>query len=117
MGRNKELKEPVHVGCEIEKYRYNQLDEIRWREHKDRAEVLRLAIDEFIQRHGEGNPVYTLEQFQDPNFKAMPAFMTPMLEWKKFIMENTDKKELKEIDMKARSIVAVCRDKEKEYKC
>jgi hypothetical protein len=97
MGRNKELKEPLFVGCNIEHSDLEELDKIRWREHKERSEIIRIAVKEFIKIHGSGNDTFKITDFHDPDFRAMPAFMSPTPKWTEFIIKHTDRKERDEI--------------------
>ena len=39
-----------------------------------RSEIIEQALREFVEKHGDGNPQFRLEQFDDPNFVACPAF-------------------------------------------
>tara|TARA_R110002020_G_scaffold46132_1_gene131413 strand:+ start:665 stop:994 length:330 start_codon:yes stop_codon:yes gene_type:complete len=31
-------------------------------------------MKKYIKEHGDGNPIYTIDKFVDPNFKPCPAF-------------------------------------------
>lgn len=58
-------------------------------------------IDEFMQKyievHGEGNPIYSLDKYADPDFKMTPAFFESLqTKWKPFF-EKCSKDELQEI--------------------
>ena len=107
MGRNQELNQPKFIGCNIEQKDLEILDEIRWREHKDRAEVLRSAVEEYIKHHGSGNETFKLEQFQDPNFKAMPATMSSKDQWNEYIRKHMDKKERRELGERAKFMLTI----------
>ena len=34
-------------------------------------------IEDYIKVHANGNPQYSITQFEDPNFSAYPAFKAP----------------------------------------
>lgn len=59
----------------------NKLKEISLREQKPIGDILNELVEEYIKVHGEGNPVYPLDKWQDPQFKAVPAFLTGMEKW------------------------------------
>jgi len=99
---------PRNITSIVEKDEREKLEEIGWREHLTVSEISRKAIQEYIKNHGEGNSTFRLEQFQDPDFVAMPAFASPMMKWTKFIDECVDTtKECKEIELKGKSIAGV----------
>ena len=103
-----EFKQRASLSVVLEKAEFDAFEEIRWRERMSRSEIGRKAIQEYVKNHGEGNSTFKLDQFQDPDFKAMPAFMTPMMKWTKFIDECVDTiKECKDIELKGKSIAGV----------
>ena len=104
----KEFKNRKSMLTMLEQEELEALDEIRWRERMSRSEIGRKAIVDYIKAHAAGNSTFKLDQFQDPDFKAMPAFMTPMMKWTKFIDECVDTiKECKDIELKGKSIAGV----------
>jgi|GEM_PF-2482806 len=103
-----EFKQRASLSVILEKAEFDAFEEIRWRERMSRSEIGRKAIQEYVKNHGEGNSTFRLEQFQDPDFVAMPAFASPMMKWTKFIDECVDTtKECKEIELKGKSIAGV----------
>ena len=44
-------------------------------------------IKEYDKQHEDGNPQFTLEQFEDPNFIACPAFYRTGQDWKTWIQK------------------------------
>jgi len=64
-------------------------EEIRWRERKGKGETAREAILEYIKAHGSGNDTYKLENWEDPNFQAVPAFLSDLEKWTQHY-RNTD---------------------------
>ena len=82
---------------------HKKIKEIAAREGTDMTEILIKQLEEYIKIHGSGNPVYSLDNWKDPNFKAVPAFMTGLETWVSYFYK-CDEKELKEIYDKACSI-------------
>ena len=82
LGRNKIWKrEREMLTMYLEKEELEALEEIRWRERKGKGAVAREAILEYIKVHGSGNDTYKLDNFQDANFQAVPAFLSDMETW------------------------------------
>ena len=81
MGRPKEFKNRDSIIIKLEKEMREAFEEIRWREHKDIAELGREAIIEYIKAHAEGNSTFKLDQFQDPNFRAVPTIHADREKW------------------------------------
>lgn len=68
-----------------------KLEDLKWRERKSEAEIIITALKEYLEKHIDGNPTFTLEQFQDPNFKACPSFFRSIEVWKKYLESLPDK--------------------------
>ncbi|MDC3257176.1 hypothetical protein OAU44_00210 [bacterium] len=83
---------------------------ITTREGSTMKEHLETYMKEYIKKHGEGNPAYSLDKWsEDSEFKALPAFLESKEKWVKFV-QNTDDETLKEIEDKAHQleIIASC---------
>jgi len=52
---------------------------------RKRSEIIEQALREFIEKHGDGNPQFRLEQFEDPNFIACPAFFRDVSYFGKYL--------------------------------
>ena len=73
MGRKQEVQNPKFIGGDIEIEDWEELEKIRWRERKERTEILRTAIQEYIRLHGEGNDSFKLDDWNlNPNKQAIP---------------------------------------------
>jgi|SRR5688500_278867 len=84
----KEFKDRVTVTGYLEKTEREALDEIRWREHASENEMIRKAIQEFINAHSAGNDSFKLDNWQDPKFKAVPSIMdVDKNKWYKHFMD------------------------------
>lgn len=82
---------------------HKKLKELAAREGTDMTEIIVKEITEYVKVHGDGNPVYTLEHWKDPNFKAIPAFMTKIDDWYSYL-EKCTPQEKEEIYSKAGAI-------------
>src|SRR4029078_7089435 len=104
MGRPEKFKNPVSTSFRLEQEEYEQVDKIRWREHADFGEIVRRAVQDYIKIHSSGNSTFKLDDFQDPNFIAMPATMSSKERWSEFIRKNTSAEERKQLDEIAQHI-------------
>jgi len=83
---------------------FEEIKKIARREGRDVSELTFDLYEKHVKVHGEGNPVYTLDKFQDPNFKAFPAIMENIdVKWIPHLQNRTDK-ELDEIIEQAEKI-------------
>ena len=85
--------------------------------HRERAsvsELYRNAIHEYLQKHGDGNPVYTLDQFNDESMKAVPAVFRNSEVWNGYYSK-LDQKQYKEMDQQLLMILNIHNKKLKDY--
>jgi len=52
---------------------------------RKRSEIIEQALREYVEKHGDGNPQFRLEQFEDPNFVACPAFFRDTSHFGKYL--------------------------------
>lgn len=91
MGRKKEFKERVGVTGYLEKTEFTELEQIRWREHKDITEILRLAVQEYINNHKEGNDTFKLDEWTtDAEFNIIPTLFGNDTKWVNYIKSSDD---------------------------
>jgi len=89
----KEFKERKLASCYLEAQELNMLQEIRWRERKSESEIIRLAVQEFIKAHAEGNDTFKLDTWNNnPDFQVMPSFGAERDKWRQYYRES-DKKD------------------------
>jgi hypothetical protein len=81
---------------------HQKLKEISTREQRSIGDILNKLIEEYIKVHGEGNPIYTLDNWKDPTFKAYPAFGRTVQDWIDFASKYPE--EAKEIHSHASAI-------------
>jgi len=95
MGAPTKLKNPRMISAEVEEDILEEFNKI-WRRDglSGKSELLRKVITEYVVNHAEGNDSFKLDSWQeDPEFKALPAFMSPKEKWLAYIKEQTDKEE------------------------
>ena len=83
----------------LEPEEFKALDEIRWRERKGKGEIAREAILEYIKIHSDGNQSFTIDQFQDPDFQAVPALFRDRQTWLEHY-QNSNEKERTQLRVK-----------------
>ena len=81
---------------------HKKLKELAAREGTDMTEIIIKEVEEYVKVHGEGNPVYALDKWQEP-FIMTPAFGEKMSKWNDHISK-LKPKEAEEIYHKATSI-------------
>lgn len=78
-----------------------EIKKIALREDTTLEEIVVKQLEEYVKVHGDGNPVYPLDQWvQEPKFKAVPAFLTGMEKWGSYL-QNCSEDEVKEIHQRA----------------
>jgi len=77
---------------------YTSISDLAYRERKTVSEIVREALSDYRKKHGDGNPSFTLDQFQDSNFKACPAFFREKTIWEIYL-NSLGEKEFKEFDI------------------
>jgi len=65
---------------------------------KERLTVKNLVSDlitDYVKKHGDGNPQFTMDQFEDPDFMACPAFYRSGRTWNHWLSKQTSEELLK----------------------
>lgn len=79
-GRPTEMKSKrrgIPVSFYVDPEELEALDQIRWRERKSMSEMVRIAMDEYIRNHSEGNDSFTINKWiEDPNLQAIPQLFS-----------------------------------------
>lgn len=92
-----------------------KLEDIAYKERVALSIVIVDAIKEYVIKHGDGNPVFTLDQFaEDETMKAVPAFFRTRNTWKQYI-DNLDSKgkQLQELLWQSQTINSLLEKKSK----
>lgn len=74
----------------------NDFKSIITREGKTMKMMVEDFMKDYIKVHGDGNPAFTLDQFQDLNFMACPAFFRDPNAWDNY-MKKQDGVELEKV--------------------
>ena len=72
------------------------------------------ALQEYVEKHGDGNPAFTLDQFQDPNFKVCPAFFRDSIIWKDYL-QKLNKDEWKDVDRQVGVLLALTNERGRQF--
>ncbi len=65
--------------------------DIARKERRKIKEIHKQLIEDYIKEHGDGNPSYTLDHFDDKNFLATPAYHRPLSVWESYLTKCSDK--------------------------
>ncbi len=66
---------------------FNDFKMICLKERIDLGDKLNEFITDYVKVHKDGNPQYTIDQFEDPNFMACPAFYRDSEAWKSYLKQ------------------------------
>ena len=84
------------VNFRTDEEKYNDLRMQALKEHTTVKQLLSDLIDDYLKKHKDGNPQYTIDQFEDPNFVACPAFYRDSEAWRHYLSQ-ADAKELEHV--------------------
>lgn len=71
-------------------------------------------MKEYVEKHGDGNPAFTLDQFQDPNFKICPAFFRDNTIWKDYL-QKLDKDGWKDVDRQVGMLLRLTDERGRQF--
>jgi len=91
-----------------------KFEELAYKERTSVSELYRNAVQEYLQKHGDGNPVYTLDQFNDESMKAVPAVFRNSETWNNYYSK-LNKTQYKEIDQQFQMILNIHNKKLNDY--
>ena len=91
-----------------------EFEELAHKERTSVSDLYRNAMQEYLQKHGDGNPVYTLDQFNDESMKAVPAVFRNSETWNGYYSK-LDHKQYKEIDQQLLMILNIHNKKLNDY--
>ena len=60
---------------------YEELKMLALKERVSVKDLITNQLEDYIKKHKDGNPQFTLEQFSDKNFLACPAFYRDNAAW------------------------------------
>jgi len=72
---------------------YEELKMLALKEHTTVKSLITRELEDYIKKHKDGNPQFTIDQFKDPNFIACPAYYRNSTYWD-YYCKNQDNPEL-----------------------
>ena len=100
MGRAKKYKSCTHFTMTIEQELLQQFRTLSRKEGNAMSDIIQVMMEKYIHDHDKGNPAFTLDQFNDKEFKVCPSFFENRKEWAKYI-KNSNDREMDEIVVKS----------------
>jgi len=79
------------MGVHLDSEKIESFKDIARKERRKIKEIHKELIEDYIKKHGDGNPAYTLDHYNDENFLATPAYHRPKLAWRSYLTKCTDK--------------------------
>lgn len=73
------------VNFRFDEEKYNELKMLALKERTNVKSLVSNLLDDYIKTHKDGNPQFKLDQFNDPNFIACPAFYRDGQTWENYI--------------------------------
>ena len=68
-----------------------EFQKIALREGKDTSKMIVHLMEEYVKIHSSGNPSFTIDQFQDPSFQAVPAYYSDQQKWVNHYKNSNDR--------------------------
>jgi len=84
------------VNFRTEESKYDELKMLALKEKTTVKALLSSLVEDYIKKHGDGNPQFTIDQFEDPNFIACPAFYRDANTWE-YYCANSEPSELQKV--------------------
>ena len=69
-----------------------ELDILSKRERRSLKDILNEQIANYVKEHGDGNPNFTLDQFDQEEMRAIPAVGRDEQHWKDYLNKIDDKR-------------------------
>ena len=91
-----------------------EFEDLAYKERISTSKLYCIAMQEYLKKHSDGNPAYTLDQFNDESFKAVPAVFRDRKNWENYYSK-LDKKQYNEIDWQFQMILSIHDKKLKDY--
>ena len=68
---------------------YEELKMLALKEHTTVKSLITRELEGYIKKHKDGNPQFKLDQFNDPDFVACPAFFRNVSFWDYYFKRQT----------------------------
>lgn len=101
---------PIHKTISVESEEFwKECMRIANREGKPLSSLVMGLLKDYVKVHGDGNPVYALDKWiGNPEFKAVPALMSPKDKFVGFCQHTTDET-LKELEYQGMMVQIIAR--------
>lgn len=86
---------------------HQKVKEIAVKERRKLQDIVAEKLEEYVKTHGDGNPAFTLDQFNDPDFHITPAVGRNYDAWQKYYTTIKTEKEYREIDRQLNMIIGI----------
>jgi len=88
--------EVKRIGIDVPVDVWEEIGVIARREHRPIKQIGLELFTKYAKEHGDGNPNFTLDQFDRQEMKAVPAVFRSLDEWQEYIhnLNETDFREL-----------------------
>jgi hypothetical protein len=97
----------ITIATRVDSEKYYDLKLVLLREKENFQNWISEQISNYLKVHGDGNPNFTLDHFEDQNFQACPAFFRPMNIWESYLKVIVqDEKRWKEFDSQLNSLLS-----------
>ena len=68
---------------------YEELKMLALKEHTTVKSLITRELEDYIKKHKDGNPQFKIDQFNDPDFVACPAFFRNVSFWDYYFKRQT----------------------------
>ena len=68
---------------------YEELKMLALKEHTTVKSLITRELEDYIKKHKDGNPQFKIDQFNDPDFVACPAFFRNKRMWNFYFSKQT----------------------------
>ena len=84
------------MGVYLDEDKINKFHLLALKEKKKLKQLHLEIIEDYIKKHQDGNPQFTMDQFKDPDFIACPAFYRASTYWD-YYCKKQDNEELEKL--------------------
>ena len=84
------------VNFRFDEEKYHTLKMQALKERTTVKKLIESQIDDYLKKHLDGNPQFKIDDFEDPNFIACPAFYRDGQTWENY-MKKAEPKELEKL--------------------
>jgi len=77
------------MGVYLDEEKIHDFHLLALKEKKKLKQLHLEIIEDYIKKHQDGNPQFTIDQFKDPNFIACPAFYRDSNYWDYYCKNQT----------------------------